>query len=45
MSTKYIHHIHSPLPNTYKYIQGIFPEVRLLEETKNGGKEEKNDTE
>jgi hypothetical protein len=28
---------------TFKYIQNMFPKVELLEETKGGGKEEKND--
>jgi hypothetical protein len=28
---------------TYKYIQNMFPKVGLEEETKEGGKEEKND--
>jgi hypothetical protein len=28
---------------TYEYIQNIFPKVGLWEETKGGGKEEKND--
>jgi hypothetical protein len=28
---------------TFKYIQNLFPKVGLLEETKRGGKEEKND--
>jgi hypothetical protein len=29
---------------TYKHILNIFPKVGLLEETKEGGKEEKNNT-
>jgi hypothetical protein len=29
--------------HAYKYLQNMFPKMRLLEETKEGGKEGKND--